>query len=322
VALIGRANVGKSTFLNVALGEPLAIVSSRPQTTRESLLGVVCRNEAEIALIDCPGIHKPINELGHRMNATAMEGLRQADLVLFVTDVVDLARASRSSTKKSSTTNHKQFEQDRELLAEIPEETPGIIVVNKIDLFVDKTQLLPVLSNLGSMRPAYPIIPISCLQRADVERVLDVLVPLLPEGEHRYSPDTLTDRPVRYFVTEYIREQVIHTTSGEIPFAVAVTLDEFSEFPTVTVIKATISVEKDGQRAILIGRAGRQIREVGILSRQRIERLLQKQVHLELFVRTKRKWRDNRLHLDELGYSQQKSSQNRAEDRPYGRGSK
>ncbi len=319
VALIGRANVGKSTFLNEALGEPLAIVSSRPQTTRETLLGVVYWKDTEIALIDCPGFHKPMNELGHRMNAAATDCSRQADLVLFVTDVVS---RPRSSPNKSGAHSPKEFEQDRQLLGEVPANIPGIVVVNKIDLLANKTQLLPILSDLGSIRPAYPIIPISCLQRSDVERVLDVLAPLLPEGAHRYSADTLTDRPVRYFVAEYIREQVIHTTSGEIPFAVAVTLDEFSEFPTVTIIKATISVEKDGQRAILIGRGGRQIREVGILSRQRIERLVQKQVHLELFVRTKKKWRDNRVHLDELGYAPLRSGQSRIEDRPSRRGPK
>ena len=319
VALIGRANVGKSTFLNMALGEPLAIVSSRPQTTRETLLGVVYWNDAEIGLIDCPGFHKPINELGRLMNASAMDCLLQSDVVLFITDAAALVHTSRS---RSSATIPRQLEQDLQLLADVPAEKPGMIVVNKIDLFADKTRLLPILADLGSVRPSYPIIPASCLQRVDVVRVLDVLTPLLPEGDHRYSQDTLTNRPVRYFVTEYIREQVIHTTSGEIPFAVAVTLDEFSEFPTITVIKATISVEKDGQRAILIGRAGRQIREVGILSRKRIEHLLQKQIHLELFVRTRKKWRDNRLHLDEMGYSALQLAQNEGVNRPHRRGPK
>jgi GTP-binding protein Era len=297
-------------------------VSSRPQTTRETLLGVVCWKEAEIGLIDCPGFHKPINELGHRMNAAATDCLRQADLVLFVTDVADLPRSPKSSPDKSGTPRPKQFELDRQLLADVPADMPGIIVVNKIDLLSDKTRLLPILTDLGNTRAAYPIIPVSCLQRADVERVLDVLAPLLPEGDHRYSADTLTDRPVRYFVAEYIREQVIHTTSGEIPFAVAVTLDEFSEFPTIIIIKATVTVEKDGQRAILIGRGGRQIREVGILSRQRIERLVQKQVHLELFVRTKKKWRDNQVNLDELGYAPQKLGQDQIDNRPIRRGPK
>jgi len=253
------------------------------------------------------------------MNAAAMDGLLHSDVVLFITDAAALVHTSRS---RSSATTPKQLERDFQLLAEIPADKPGMIVVNKIDLFADKTRLLPILADLAGVRPTYPIIPTSCLLRADVVRVLDVLTPLLPEGAHRYSQDTLTDRPVRYFVTEYIREQVIHTTSGEIPFAVAVTLDEFSEFPTITAIKATISVEKDGQRAILIGRGGRQIREVGILSRKRIEHLLQKQVHLELFVRTKKKWRDNRLHLDEMGYSAPKSAQNHVESRPHRRGPK
>jgi GTP-binding protein Era len=182
-------------------------------------------------------------------------------------------------------------------------------VVNKIDLLSGKASLLSVLSELHSYRPDCPIIPISCLQESDVQRVLEVIAPLLPLGAHRYPPDTLTDRSVRYFVAEYIREQVFRTTFGEVPFAVAVTLDEFSELPTATVIKATITVEKDGQRVIVVGRGGRQIREIGILSRQRIERLVQKKVHLELFVRTKKRWRDNCVALNELGYVELNSGQ-------------
>jgi GTP-binding protein Era len=309
VALVGRTNVGKSTFLNNALGEPLAIVSALPQTTRDTLLGVVAWHNAEIALFDNPGFHNSRNELGRRMNASALDSLHHADLVLVLTDVLHLLRKPGSRGKKPYTPSSRILEEDRRILAEVPEDTPCVIVVNKIDLLSDKSALLPLLSELGACRPASPIVPISCLLRLDVERVLETLAPLLPLGSPRHSSDTLTDRPVRYFIAEYIREQIMRTTRGEIPFAVAVTLDEFSELQTSTLIKATISVEKDGQRIILIGRRGRQIREIGIMSRQRIELFLQKKVHLEIFVRTNNHWRDSRGQMAGLGYTNAESGE-------------
>ena len=298
VALVGRTNVGKSTFLNTALGEPLAIISSRPQTTRDTLLGVVIWKDSEIALIDNPGFHRPHNELGIRMNSAAMNCLVSADLVLLVADAEQLQRESKSRSRNSSA-----FDDERRLIAAMPEHTPCVIVLNKIDKLAKKTSLLPLLAELDTLRPSTPVVPVSSLLRSDVERVLDVIGQLLPAGPNRYPTDTLTDRPVRYFAAEYIREQAMRTTSGEIPFAVAVKLDDFSEYPSVTVIKATICVEKAGQRVILIGSGGRQIREIGILSRQRIEGLLKTQVHLELFVQTKKQWRDSRVALDDLGYA-------------------
>ncbi len=303
VALVGRTNVGKSTFLNAALGEPLAIISPLPQTTRDTLLGVVAWHDAEIALFDNPGFHKSRNALGRSMNASALHSLRQADVVLVLIDVLHLLRTPSSRRMKSHTASSAILEEDRRIFAEVPEDTPCVIVVNKIDLLSDKLVLLPLLSELGGCRPASPIVPTSSLRRDDVERVLETLVPLLPLGDPRHSSDTLTDRPIRYFIAEYIREQVMRTTRGEIPFAVAVTLDEFSELQNSTIIRATISVEKDGQRIILIGSRGRQVREIGIMSRQRIERFLQKKVHLEIFVRTNHHWRDNRGQMSDLGYT-------------------
>ena len=303
VALIGHANVGKLTFLNTALGEPLAIVSSRPQTTRDTLLAIVYWKSAEIALIDSPGLHKPHNELGYRMNAAAMDCLRSADVVVLIADVDQLVRRTKSEERGALTGRSRLWEHERQLTTAIAGKTPLIIVVNKIDKLADKRLLLPLLAELNSWRQSTPIIPASCLQLGDVQRVLDEIEPLLPAGPNRFSSDTLTDRPIRYFVAEYIREQVMQTTSGEIPFAVAVKLDEFAEYPSVTVIKATLCVEKDGQRVILVGRGGQQVRKIGILARRRIEGLLKQKVHLELFVRTQKRWRDSRSDLDDLGYS-------------------
>jgi GTPase len=302
VPLVGRTNVGKSTFLNAALGEPLAIVSRHPQTTRDALLGVVMWKEAEIALVDCPGFHKPRNELGVRMNVIAKDQLIHADLVLLVTDIEPLLRISRGRARSAPVDLRRQYDDELKLMSDIPETIPYAVIVNKVDKLSDKGLLLPLLSQLHEVRPSVSIIPTSCLLRDDVERVLDVIAPLLPVGPHRYGADTLTDRPNRYFVAEYIREQVMQGTSGEVPFAVAVTVDEFSELPSITIIKATLSVEKEGQRIILIGRGAQKIRDIGIRSRKRIEELLRKKVHLELFVRTRNYWRNNQVELEDLGY--------------------
>jgi len=307
VTLVGRTNVGKSTFLNIALGEPLAIVSPRPQTTRDPLLGVVIWKDAEIAIMDCPGFHRPRNELGVRMNAVATDHLLHSELVLLLTDVEPLLQKPPGKRRASPFNVSKAYAEELKLLSQIPEGTPCILVVNKVDKISNKQLLLPLLSQLSEARPTATIVPASCMLRSDVERVLEIIAPLLPEQPHRFEPDTLTDRPVRYFVAEYIRERVMHATSGEVPFVVAVSLDEFSELPSVTIVKATLCVEKEGQRIILIGHGGQKIKEIGIASRSRIEGLLKKKVHLELFVKTRKYWRNNKADLEDLGYGASRS---------------
>jgi GTPase len=303
VALIGRANVGKSTFLNTALGEPLAAVSSHPQTTRDSLLAVVTRDRAEFALVDSPGLHKPHNELGRRMNLWAIDAAQRADFALVFIDVSRLAIEAREHKQRRVSPGASGVAEDIRVIESIPSGVPWAIVLNKVDRLKDKSLLLPLLSDLGRRYPDNDVIPISSLDRTDVDRVLEAVTPVLPERPARYSADTLTDRPIRYFAAEYIREQVMRSTRGELPFAVAVTIDEFSGLENAAVIQATISVERDGQRIILIGHKGRQIRDIGILARQRIEHLLQKKVHLQIFIRTCKHWKDNQSLLAELGYS-------------------
>jgi GTPase len=303
VALIGRANVGKSTFLNTALGEPLAAVSSHPQTTRDALLAVVTRDRAEFALVDSPGLHKPHNELGRRMNLSAIDAAQRADFALVFIDVSRLAKEAREHKQRRGSLGTCDVAEDIRVIESIPSGIRWAIVLNKVDRLKDKSLLLPLLSDLGQRYPDNDVIPISSLDRIDVERVLEAVTPALPERPARYSADTLTDRPIRYFAAEYIREQVMRSTRGELPFAVAVTIDEFSEMENAAMIQATISVEKDGQRIILIGHKGRQIRDIGILARQRIEHLLQKKVYLRIFVKTCKHWKDNQRLLAELGYS-------------------
>lgn len=299
VALIGRSNVGKSTLLNAALDHPLAIVSPLPQTTRTSLLGVINRGDAQIALLDTPGLHHPRSELGRRMNAAALDAIRQADVRIFVTDVSAVTHAKRGKVRDKQVTPALE---DLELLRLLDGDGPTLLVINKVDLVSQKSLLLPYLASWQNAYPFASILPVSCLDSQDVERVLAAVENLLPEGPLQYSGEDLTDRPVRYFVAEYVREQVLLHMRREVPHAVAVSIDAFVETDSLVSVAATLHVEKEGQRRILIGKGGSAIRSIGQLARQRIAELVQKKVRLELFVKTNARWKSVPRQLAELGY--------------------
>lgn len=307
VALVGRTNVGKSTFLNCALGEPLAIVSALPQTTRDALLGVAQREDAQIAFLDTPGIHRPRTELGRRMNGAAYDASRSADAILFVTDV--WTRPPSKATLESFSSD-KPLESpwirpgDREILESLPsvQSKPRLLAINKVDLQKDKSVLLPMLTAYEQAGGFSALIPTSFRRAADVELTLKELIPLLPEGPPGYEEDTLTNRPILFFVREYIREAVLNQLTSEVPHAVAVSIDQADESPQLLRISATIHVEKVGQRKIVVGKGGERIKALGIAARQRIEELVQKKVHLELFVRITKEWKDMPRQLSELGY--------------------
>ncbi|MFZ5894180.1 MAG: GTPase Era [Myxococcota bacterium] len=296
VALFGRSNVGKSTFLNAVLSQDLAIVSPLPQTTRDALLGVVTRKDAQIAFVDTPGVHRPKSELGRRMNHAAFETARSTDAVVFMTDVSSLARRSGKAREIGPDP------EDERLIAELPKKVPALLVINKVDLLRDKGRLLPALEAFQKLRDWNALIPISALQEDGVELVLSELIALLPESEAGYPEDTLTDRPTSYFVREYVREQVLAATQGEVPHAVAVSIDRYEEGKLPRIF-ATLHVEKEGQRRILVGDAGSKIRAIGSAARARIEALLGCQIYLELFVRVSPRWKDAPRQLAELGYS-------------------
>jgi GTP-binding protein Era len=322
IAIIGRSNVGKSTFLNSAIGMPLAIVSRLPQTTRDTLLGVVNSEQAQLAFVDTPGLHKPKNELGRRMNHEAIESLRNADAALFMTDALALeappaaddsgkskakpraskarkkAGKARSGSRRGSSTELS----DAELIAQLPTDLPTVLVINKIDRLRDKAKLLPVLQALGAQHPFAAVVPISAKTGDGVDRVLAEIAQLLPEQESRFAPDEVTDRPVAFFAREYIREQVLTMASREVPHAVAVTLDSIEESAQGMHVSATIHVEKVGQRAILVGHGGEMVREIGKAARARLAELTEQPVHLKLFVRVTERWRDVPRQLAELGY--------------------
>jgi GTP-binding protein Era len=285
---MGRPNVGKSTLLNAALGEALAIVSPVPQTTRDRILGIVHRPQAEIALLDTPGIHKPHSRLGRTLNRTARLAADEADVVLFVTSVP--AEGARVHPG------------DRTLLADIGIEVPTILVVNQIDRVRDKSRLLPLLEEHGKVRDFAAIVPVSARRGDGVSRVLDEIEKVLPEGPPRFEKDALTDRSTRFFAGEFVREPILLSTREEIPHAVAVEISRFEDQGGTVHIDATIHVERDGQKRILIGRGGEKLKEIGSAARRRIEALVDKKVYLSLWVRVTPDWTESEKRLAELGY--------------------
>jgi GTP-binding protein Era len=295
VAIVGRPNVGKSTFLNAALGEPLAIVSPVPQTTRNRILGVVHRPDAEIVLLDTPGIHKPQSRLGRALNRTARCATDEADVVVYMTAPAKTA----ADPAKTPTGPHPG---DRTLLADVGRERPTVLVINQVDRIKDKSTLLPLIDELSRLREFAAIVPISALRGDGIGRVLDEVEKLLPVAERKFDEDALTDQPTRFFAGEFVREQILLFAREEIPYAVAVEVTGFEERPDSARIEATIHVEREGQKRILIGTGGEKLKAVGTAARARIEALLGKKVHLALFVRVTADWTESDDAIAELGY--------------------
>ncbi len=293
VALIGRTNVGKSTLLNAALALPLAIVTRTPQTTRDRLLGIVRHAGAEIGLLDTPGVHRAETQLGREMNRSARAAAREADVVVFVTA---LPRRMPKELRPHSG--------DDKLIGEVTARVPVVLVINKIDLLNDKQLLLPLIDAFAKRHELAAVVPISALREDGVTRVLDEVAKLLPEGTGRHGEDAITDRPMRWFAAEYVREAILEATSQEVPHATAVTVDRFEEplsAKKVVEISATIHVERDGQKRIVIGEGGQVLKRVGTAARMRIEELLDRRVHLELWVRVTKNWRERPDQLADFG---------------------
>jgi len=300
ITIVGRSNVGKSTFLNAALGEHLAIVSRLPQTTRDVLLGIVHRKDAQLAFYDTPGLHRARSELGRRMNASALEAARSADALLFVTDVFTMPKQAAKVAKQDPSALVSA--EDKRLIAELPAKTPCALVINKIDQLSNKMLLLPLIESFNALRSFTEVVPTSLLKPADVERVVKVLGELVPEGPPGFEEDVLTDKPESFFVREFIREAVLGTLRGEVPHAVAVSIDKYEELEKLVRISATVHVEKVGQRKILVGTGGQSLKAIGTQARQRIEKLVERKVYLELFVRITPRWKNMPRQLAELGY--------------------
>jgi GTP-binding protein Era len=306
IAIVGRSNVGKSTLLNQILGERLAIVSPLPQTTRDALLGVVRRNGSELAFLDTPGIHRPKTELGSRMNSSAVSAAESADVVVFVADAQAGVKLVGKKTKRTDATPPlaELVPDDAELIKSLKllSKVPAVLALNKVDAVRDKGQLLPLLQSYLDAVPFRELVPISALENDGVDRLLDALAELLPAGAPGYPEDTLTDKPSSFFAREYVREQVLLSLKGEIPHAVAVSIDSFDEGSDKLRIAATVHVEKVGQRKIIVGSGGSVIKALRLGAEHRLKRLLGRKVKLELFVRVTPRWKDAPRMLAELGY--------------------
>ncbi len=289
VAIVGRPNVGKSTLLNALLQEPLTIVSHTPQTTRDKLLGVVLHKDAQIGFLDTPGIHRPHSLLGKRMNAHARSALQEADVILFVTALP--SEAAVPSVHPG----------DKTLLADLGVDKPTILLLNKIDLIRPREKMLPLLQGLSELHHFASVVPISARSNDGLDRALDEVISHLPERDALFPEDDLTDKPLKYFFAEYIREQVLQQTEKEVPHATTVTIDFADLNSTVAQISATIHVERDGQKGILIGAEGARLKAIKSLARKRIEVLLQRRARLELFVKVTDRWTQDAARLDELG---------------------
>ncbi|MCS6912744.1 MAG: GTPase Era [Myxococcales bacterium] len=307
VGLIGRTNVGKSTLLNRLLGEKLAIITPRPQTTRSRLLGVKRFGEAQLALVDSPGLHRAEGpgrtQLNRYMQKEALAVLAEVDVVLLITDIRQLLRQSSDDPPPAELPPGDRYVADHLLAAG----KPAVLAINKIDLLRDRRLLLPLMEAWDkTLRPA-AIVPISAAYGDGLERLVAELIPLLPEGPALFPEDMLTDRAERWLAAELVREQVFLATRQEVPYAAAVTVDDWQE-RTVggrrvgVTIHATIHVEKPAQKKIVVGEGGRMVRHIGTRARAEIAKLLGCPVHLELFVRVDPRWSRTQAGLREMGY--------------------
>ena len=286
VSVVGRPNVGKSTLVNRLVGQKVAIVSDKPQTTRNRILAVVHRPQGQIVLIDTPGIHKPMHRMNERMVDAAVKSIGQVDVVLWLADVSEAYGAG-----------------DRHVLGVLKEsKKPVVLGLNKIDT-VAKPKLLPVIEQYSRLMEFVEIIPVSALTGENVEHMADTLMTHLPPGQRLYPEDYLTDQPERFFVAEMVREQVLRLTREEIPYTTGVLIDSFKEDTDIVRIQATILVERESQKGILIGRGGAMMKAIGTDARKQIEEFLGTKVFLGLFVKVKERWREDARILEEMGLS-------------------
>jgi GTP-binding protein Era len=295
VCILGRPNAGKSTLLNALVGERLAIISPKPQTTRNRILGIVHipqqgkRGGAQVILIDTPGVHKPDSSLGRKMMVEVREALEGCDLILLIVDVTKrLGAEDEFALKMAQQTG-----------------TPAFLLLNKVDLLRDKKTLLPIIEDYRKRHDFKEVIPLSALKKEGLDLLLEELVEALPAGPRYFSEDQITDQPVRFMAAEIIREQVLLATKEEVPYATTVVVDQFEEGPRLTRVAATIYCDREGQKAILVGKGGQMLKRIGTAARHNIERMLGTRVFLELFVKVQPGWRDSRAFVDELDWRRQ-----------------
>lgn len=288
VAILGRPNVGKSTFLNYVMGQKIAIMSDKAQTTRNKIMGIYTTDEEQIVFIDTPGIHKPKTALGDFMVESAYSTLREVDTVLFMVPA-----------------DEKRGKGDDMIMERLKQaNVPVILVINKIDK-VHPDQLLEQIDDFRHQMDFKEIVPISATQGNNVNRLMEILKENLDEGFQYFPADQITDHPERFLVSEMIREKVLLLTREEIPHSVAVVIESMKrdELTDKVHIRATIMVERDSQKGIIIGKQGAMLKKIGSMARRDIELMLGDKVFLEIWVKVKKNWRDKKLDLADFGYN-------------------
>jgi GTP-binding protein Era len=287
ISILGRPNVGKSTLFNRVLGDKIAIIAEKPQTTRNRILGIKNVEGGQLIFLDTPGIHPGRSELNQRMVRTAIASGRDADVLLFLIEATA-----------------PKVEKDREMIESL-RGTSGVrfLVINKIDL-VKKKNLLPIIDQYQKLHPFKEILPVSAITGEGIDILIDEILKVLPESPPYYPEDMVTDQTERFWVSEIIREKVIHQSYQEIPYSTAVTVEEFKEHPekNLVVIKGTIHVERDSQKKILIGKGGQKLKKIGETARKEAEALLGTRVFLELWVNVEKNWTHDSRALNRLGY--------------------
>lgn len=288
VAIIGRPNVGKSTLLNHILGMKLSITSRKPQTTRHQILGVKTNAEVQTVYVDTPGIHQRSGTaINKYMNRAATSVLADVDVIIFVVQV------------------NKWTEEDQAIVDRLKTvSAPVILVVNKTDKLTEKKLLLPILEKLSAVHDFNDIVPVSALNGINIERLEQRVAPLLPESEHFYPDDQITDRSMRFLASEIIREKLVRELGQELPYTTAVVVDKYDEDETIVRIHATIFVESAGQKAIIIGKKGARLKSIGSKAREDISVLVDSKVYLNLWVKVREGWSNDERALRGLGYGE------------------
>ncbi|MBZ5573621.1 MAG: GTPase Era [Acidobacteriia bacterium] len=295
VCILGRPNAGKSTLLNALVGQKVAIVSPKPQTTRNRILGIIQvpkekgSSGGQVVLIDTPGVHKPDSSLGRKMMAEVREGLEGCNLLLLIADV----------TQRFGTGDQFVLDMARR------SGTPVFLLLNKIDLLKQKDRLLPMIEGYRKLHDFKEVLPLSARKRQGLDLLLQKVIDSLPEGPHYFAEDQVTDQPMRFMVGEAIREQVLMETSEEVPYATTVIVEAFEESTKLTRIAATIYCERDGQKRILVGKQGQMLKKIGTAARMQIERMVGTRVYLELFVKVSPDWRESQSFVEELDWRRQ-----------------
>ncbi len=284
VNIIGNPNVGKSTLMNALVGERLSIITSKAQTTRHRILGIVNGDDFQIVFSDTPGILKPSYKLQESMMKFVEGAVSDADVVLYVTDTVEQSDRANDTLEKIRRSG-----------------IPTLLVINKIDLTTPE-KLDALVDKWHEILPDATIVPVSARERFNLDGLFRLILERLPEGEPFYDKDTLTDKNLRFFASEIIREKILRNYDKEIPYSCEIAIDSYKEEPTIDRIAATIYVLRDSQKGILIGHKGERFKKIGRLAREDMEEFLGKKVYLELFVKVNENWRDNERQLKRFGY--------------------